>query len=235
LLQRQLTLESQSGWKFSCIPRPYIQVKTEENGDTEMADGATESKNMHPYPAAIIPSPVNAGPRPLFPETYFSLYADQEVETVPGLNSISASLIRDALVDTVNIMDFNRVAGAKLLIDVDYYFAPGTFVSRALAFDKIKDIPEDKTTWKPEDVAVDAVFSQLLVLPTTEHKLIYYHSIITEACKIAPSAIAPTLGRGIRFIYRYIDWMDLELCHRFLDWFTHHLSNFDFRWKWQEW
>jgi nuclear cap-binding protein subunit 1 len=29
--------------------------------------------------------------------------------------------------------------------------------------------------------------------------------------------------------------MDLELSYRFLDWFTHHLSNFEFRWRWTEW
>jgi nuclear cap-binding protein subunit 1 len=29
--------------------------------------------------------------------------------------------------------------------------------------------------------------------------------------------------------------MDLELSYRFMDWFSHHLSNFGFTWKWAEW
>ena len=29
--------------------------------------------------------------------------------------------------------------------------------------------------------------------------------------------------------------MDLELSYRFVDWFSHHLSNFGFTWKWAEW
>lgn len=29
--------------------------------------------------------------------------------------------------------------------------------------------------------------------------------------------------------------MDLELVYRFMDWFSHHLSNFGFTWKWIEW
>lgn len=72
-------------------------------------------------------------------------------------------------------------------------------------------------------------------LPVPEHKLVYYHSIITETCKLAPGSIAPSLGRAIRFLYKNLDFMDVELFHRFVDWFSHHLSNFDFRWKWAEW
>jgi len=75
----------------------------------------------------------------------------------------------------------------------------------------------------------------MMKLPTAEHKLVYYHSMITETCKIAAHAIAPSLGRGIRFLYRNLDLADVELNHRYLDWFAHHLSNFDYRWKWGDW
>ena len=99
----------------------------------------------------------------------------------------------------------------------------------------MRDAPEGKPTWKPEDVVIDAVFSQIFQLPTPEHRLVYYHSIITEICKISPAAIAPSLGRAIRFLFRSVDAMDMELGYRFMDWFAHHLSNFEFRWKWTEW
>ena len=137
--------------------------------------------------------------------------------------------------DTINILDFNRNATAKFLTDIDCYYPPGTFVKRATPFDKLKDMAGDGSTWKPEDVAVDAVFSQIFQLPTPEHKLVYYHSVLTESCKIAPAAVAPSLGRAIRFLYKNIGQMDLELGYRFMDWFAHHLSNFGFTWKWTEW
>ncbi len=139
------------------------------------------------------------------------------------------------MVDTINTLDFNRHATAKFLADVDCYFAPGTFVKRATPFDKLKEMAGDGSTWKPEDVAVDAVFSQMFQLPTPAHKLVYYHSVLTESCKIAPAAVAPSLGRAIRFAYRNIEFVDLELAGRFMDWFSHHLSNFGFTWKWTEW
>ncbi|KAL3495672.1 MIF4G like-domain-containing protein [Aspergillus germanicus] len=229
LLQSQLQAESTRGWELTCLPRPWNNVR---DGDEpkRLEDGP-----KHPFPEVIVPNPVRNGSRAIFPEVYLSVYGDQDMETVPPTSDITSSLLRDALVDTINIMDFNRIATAKFLIDLDCYFTPNIFVKRATPFDRLRDLPGDRPTWKPEDVAVDAVFSQLFQLPSPEHKLVYYHSVLTECCKIAPAAIAPSLGRAIRFLYRSLDSIDLDLSHRFLDWFTHHLSNFGFTWKWSEW
>ncbi|KAI9367105.1 MIF4G like-domain-containing protein [Aspergillus egyptiacus] len=230
LLQSQLQGESTRDWELACLPRPWNNVTEGDEEPKRLSDGP-----KHVFPGISIPNPVRNGSRAIFPEVYFSVYGDQDIETVPPTSDIASSLLRDALVDTINILDFNRIATAKFLIDVDCYFTPHTFVKRATPFDRLRDLPDGRPTWKPEDVAVDAVFSQLFQLPSPEHKLVYYHSVLTECCKIAPAAIAPSLGRAIRFLYRSLDTIDLDLSHRFLDWFTHHLSNFGFTWKWSEW
>lgn len=229
LLQKQLQGEAGQSWKLACIPRPWNVTKEDDTTDASVAS------KKHPLPQIKIPSPVAPGPRPMLPEIYFSVYADQDIETVPSTADVASSILRDSLVDTINILDYNRNATAKFLIDLDCYFSPETFVKRATQFDKLRNVEEGRSTWKPEDVAVDAVFSQLLQLPMAEHKLVYYHSVLTEACKIAPAAIAPSLGRAIRWLYKNVDGMDLELVYRFMDWFSHHLSNFGFTWKWTEW
>ncbi|KAI5461285.1 MIF4G like-domain-containing protein [Mariannaea sp. PMI_226] len=230
LLQKQLQNEAAKDWELACLPRPW-QMPVE---DVEIQDKLANAPK-HELPPISIPTTVVAGPRPLFPEIYFSVYSDQEVSSVPAVDNIAASLIRDGLIDTINILDFNRNVTARYLMDLDCYFAEGTFVKRATPFDELRNFPSGRTTWKPEDVAVDTVFSQLLQLPTPERKLVYYHSVLTEACKLAPAAIAPSLGRAIRYLYRNSPRMDLELSYRFLDWFSHHLSNFGFTWKWTEW
>ncbi|KAI5862752.1 MIF4G like-domain-containing protein [Durotheca rogersii] len=230
LLQKQLQGEAANGWELSCLPRPW-QMPLEEVEQQEKLDNAQK----HALPSISIPQKVVAGPRPLFPEVYLSVYINQDIESVPPVSNVASSLIRDCLLDTINILDFNRVATARFLIDLDCYFAPGTFVKRATPFDRLRDVEGDRSTWKPEDVAVDAVFSLIFSLPTPEHKLVYYHSVLTEACKLAPAAVAPSLGRAIRHSYQNVHRLDLELYHRFLDWFTHHLSNFGFMWKWTEW
>ncbi|RDW59288.1 NCBP1 family protein [Aspergillus mulundensis] len=230
LLQSQLQAESSRNWELACLPRPWRNVRENDEEPRRLEEGP-----KHPLPEITIPNPVQNGSRAIFPEVYLSVYGDQDVETVPSTSNIASSLLRDALVDTINILDFNRIATAKFLIDLDCYFTPSIFVKRATPFDRLRDLPEDRPTWKPEDVAVDAVFSQLFQLPSPEHKLVYYHAVLTECCKIAPAAIAPSLGRAIRFLYRSLDVIDLDLSHRFLDWFAHHLSNFGFTWKWSEW
>lgn len=230
LLQKQLQAEATNEWKLSCLPRPW-DIPFEDDEARERFNNASK----HDLPAIAIPTTVVAGPRPLFPEVYISVYGGQEVESVPPTTDVASCLIRDGLLDTINILDFNRNVTARCLIDLDCYFADGTFIKRATPFDRLRDIESGKSTWKPEDVAVDAVFSQIFQLPAPEHKLVYYHSVLTEACKIAPAAIAPSLGRAIRYLYRNTPNMDAELSYRFIDWFSHHLSNFGFTWKWTEW
>lgn len=238
LLQRQISEEAMENWPLKCISRVYVpkENKATANGDSEEVNVEAKEYTKHGFPSINVPSTVSAGPRTIFPEIFFSLYADQEIESVPPTSNIASSLLRDAILDTVNILDFNRNVVAKLLSEIDCFWAPGTFVKRSTAFDKLRTLQsEGKSTWKPEDVAIDSVFSQLYQLPTPEHRLVYYHSLITEMCKIAPGAIAPSLGRAIRFLFRNVDIMDMELAYRFMEWFAHHLSNFEFRWKWQEW
>ncbi|KJR83780.1 nuclear cap-binding protein subunit 1 [Sporothrix schenckii 1099-18] len=250
LLQKQLQAEAASGWPLTCLPRMH-KLPLEEAG---LQEKAQEPATRHPLPAIAVPETVIAGPRALFPEVYFSVYGawvDEDEgsatsalspqaaaflpHSVPPLTDAASSLIRDILLDTINGLDFNRNATARFLIDIDCYFADGTFVKRATPYDRLREIEPGKSTWKPEDVAVDTVFAQLFQLPQPEHKLVYYHAVLAEACKIAPAAIAPSLGRAIRFLYRNSPRMDLELVGRFVDWFAHHLSNFGFTWKWAEW
>ena len=231
ILQRQLQSEANNSWPLKAIPRPYNAAAAKADAEDQMQD----TPKTHAFPAIDVPATINPGTGVLFPQIYFSLFADQDIESVPSTSDIASSLIRDTIVDTISLLNYNRHAAAKFLIELDCFWSSETFVKRSTAFDKLKDIPEGKSTWKPEDMVVDAVFSQILQLPMPEHQLVYYHSIITEACKVAPAAIAPSLGRAIRFLFRNVDTMDQELCYRFLDWFSHHLSNFDFRWKWTEW
>ncbi|KAF2114969.1 cap binding protein [Lophiotrema nucula] len=230
LLQTQLSNEAENGWEFACIPRFHRTIPK-----AAAEDSLPTAPVLHVFPTLSVPSPVNPGPTAVFPEAFFSLFAGHDIATVPAITDISCSLLRDAIVDTIDQLDFNREAVAKFLIDLDCYWSVGVFAKRGTHWDKLHEGYGDTIVWKSEDMIIDAIFSQLFKLPSPQHKLVYYHSLITQLCTTAPAAIAPSLGRAIRFVYRNIPVMDLELANRFLDWFTHHLSNFEFRWRWAEW
>ncbi|PUU73652.1 MIF4G like-domain-containing protein [Tuber borchii] len=228
----QLNLEAHLGSEPSrpfhgvgCLPRPFESFLPELEGATK-----------HPMPEITLPSDYPVDKSSIMPNVYFSVFADPNVETVPPPLELASTLFRDAIVDTIDTLDCNRLVVSRFLIEIDCYFSPNAFIKRAVPFDRvIETAGAEGSTWKPEDVAVDAIFSQLYKLSGPNHKLVYYHSILTELCKLAPAAVAPSLGRAIRFMYKNLESMDTELIYRFVDWFSHHLSNFGFTWKWAEW
>ncbi|EPS41080.1 hypothetical protein H072_5015 [Dactylellina haptotyla CBS 200.50] len=222
LLLNALKQEATDGFKFEILARPWEPFHAE-----------LEAATKHFFPSITKPTSLEGGT--IFPKLYFSVFQGAQYETVPAATSITSAILRDAIGDTIGLLDFNRIACARFLIDVDCYFAPNAFVKRATPFDKISEVPEGKSTWKPEDICVDAIFTNIFQLPQPEHKLVYYHATLTEVCKLAPQAVAPSLGRAIRYLYRNLESMDVELRYRFIDWFAHHLSNFGYTWKWTEW
>lgn len=92
VLQAQLQNEASAGWKLSCIPRLFkaadvTMAGTEQNGNGNgeaegdgEGEAADKASQKHPFPTMTMPSPVNPGPKALFPELYFSLFADQDIE-----------------------------------------------------------------------------------------------------------------------------------------------------------
>jgi len=74
LLQRQLQAESDAGWPLVFIPRLF-----KPKSDLMDIEGAA-STSKHAFPSITLPADMNAGAKVPFPEVYFSLYADQDVE-----------------------------------------------------------------------------------------------------------------------------------------------------------
>lgn len=166
---------------------------------------------------------------------YTRIYLTNDVETVPPPNTVFAQLLRDIALSNIKHMDFNRKEVTRQLITLDLFFNPSMFAQPGASLDTLVEYSPDKSTWKVEDVAVEAVLSQFFELPQSGFPLVYYSSILIEACIMAPLATAPVLGRALRFIFTNVTTLDAELIFRVVEWFAHHVSNFGFTWKWGEW
>lgn len=77
MLQTQLQGEAEQGWPLALIPRLFKPRKNEEDLiDLE----APTAGQKHAFPTINVPQTVKPGPYPIFPELYFSVYADQDIE-----------------------------------------------------------------------------------------------------------------------------------------------------------
>lgn len=80
------------------------------------------------------------------------------------------------------------------------------------------------------------ILGAIFLLPESAHKSIYYFALITELCKLMPKTAGPAVGKSIRKLYALLaDGLDVEVATRFADWFSIHMSNFNFGWVWKEW
>lgn len=152
------------------------------------------------------------------------------VRTTPPCGSIASVLLSDVLTDNIRRMDFNRREVTRQLMVVDMFFARELFAPPGALPTALE------SRYKIEDVALEAVFTQLFDLSRAARlPRVYYHALLIEACVLAPQDVAPVLGRALRFIFNHLEHIDAEALFVAIDWFAHHVSNFAFTWKWNEW
>ncbi|OVA14213.1 MIF4G-like [Macleaya cordata] len=86
-----------------------------------------------------------------------------------------------------------------------------------------------------EYLMAETIFSQLLLLPQPPFKPIYYTLVIIDLCKALPGAFPAVVAGAVRALFERIADLDMECRIRLILWFSHHLSNFQFVWPWEEW
>ncbi|KAL0363049.1 UNVERIFIED_CONTAM: ATP-dependent zinc metalloprotease FTSH 12, chloroplastic [Sesamum calycinum] len=90
-------------------------------------------------------------------------------------------------------------------------------------------------TFRYEYLMAETIFSQILLLPQPPFKPIYYTLVIMDLCKALPGAFPAVVAGAVRSLFDKIADLDMECRTRLILWFSHHLSNFQFIWPWEEW
>ncbi|KAK7205430.1 MIF4G like-domain-containing protein [Myxozyma melibiosi] len=220
LLLPQLEALKEKDWELNIL-HDYSQILPSEF-------------EKHEIPAITVPGEPISPKTFVAPEMYLKFFINPQVETTPPLDTVESVIFRDMLTDLLINLNFNRQEAARQLLWFDAFFRTGLFCKAETSLEKIAQI-KNGSTWKPEDVAVETVLAGLFKLPKSDLRPVYFHSVLIEACMIAPHAVAPVLGRAIRFLYGNLEHLDVQTMYLLADWFAHHLSNFSFTWRWKEW
>ena len=88
------------------------------------------------------------------------------------------------------------------------------------------------------EAIVEGIFTQLLTFPVVLEKSIYYSTLLMDLCRTSLDKIPSIFGRVMRRLYALLDQdgcMDIQAINRLSELFAHHLSNFGFSWKWDNW
>lgn len=84
-------------------------------------------------------------------------------------------------------------------------------------------------------MVVEVMFGSMTRLPEAPMIDIAYATIFIELCKLQPSNMPQVLALATELLFERLDAMSKPSVDRFVSWFGHHLSNFQFRWSWDEW
>ncbi|GAV02103.1 hypothetical protein RvY_12708 [Ramazzottius varieornatus] len=178
-------------------------------------DSSLSKGQAHNLPQIIPPSYEEDHQYPL-PRVVFRLfdYTDCPEGTVlPPMNSIERFLIEDDLTRLIDQHHEDRKQCAVVLLN--YPTAQ-------------PNIPIDY-------IVTEVVLGQLMQLPKSPHKEVMYGSMILELCKVRQDVMLQTLALAVSLLYERIEHLNISSLHRLASWFAYHLSNYEFRWTWEDW
>lgn len=85
------------------------------------------------------------------------------------------------------------------------------------------------------DEIVEGLFSQMCALPAPTFAPVYYGTLFADLCRVKDSRLPAKLLDAVKTMFQHAGELDPEAFDRLTDWFSYHLSNFGYKWNWQEW
>ncbi|GLI58592.1 hypothetical protein VaNZ11_000320, partial [Volvox africanus] len=81
----------------------------------------------------------------------------------------------------------------------------------------------------------EALFSQMLRLPTPALSHAAYCTVLVDLCKVPQFQFARALSSCVRELFGCMPFLDPELRFRLASWLSYHLSSFGYQWPWDRW
>ncbi|CAK9327994.1 unnamed protein product [Citrullus colocynthis] len=208
----RIQMLSTDGWKVDSVPRPHLLF------EAQLVAGKSHEFGTINCPEQ--PDP----PSTLSGITYGKQKYDAELnypQRIRRLNIFPSSKFED-------VQPIDRFVVEEYLLDVLLFF--NGCRKECASFMVGLPVP-----FRYEYLMAETIFSQLLMLPQPPFKPIYYTLVIIDLCKALPGAFPAVVAGAVRALFEKIANLDMECRIRLILWFSHHLSNFQFIWPWEEW
>lgn len=101
-----------------------------------------------------------------------------------------------------------------------------------LAAERLLTIP---MLQKVDDEIVEGLFSQLCAMPDPTFAPVYFGTLFVDLCKVKDSRLPIKLLTAVEAIFQDAGLFDPEAFDRLAEWFSFHLSNFEYKWNWSDW
>ncbi|VAH90802.1 unnamed protein product [Triticum turgidum subsp. durum] len=210
-IRRHMQLLSRNGWKVKSVPKPYLSF------EAQLVVG--KSHRFHPVSC---------------PPPTFTMSSS---EILKGQEKHEANLKYPQRLRRLHIFPTNK---AENMQPVDRFVVEEYILDVLLFFNGCRKecafyLVSLPVSFRYEYLMAETIFSQLLLLPNPPFRPIYYTLVIIDLCKALPAAFPSVVVAAVHALFDRISNMDTECRTRLILWFSHHLSNFQFIWPWQEW
>lgn len=203
---------SNNGWKLDSVPRPHLPFEPQLVAGKSHDFGPLNCPELPDPPAAV--TGIEYGKQKHEAELKYP-------QRIRRLNIFPASKTED-------MQPIDRFVVEEYLLDV-LYFLNGC---RKECASSMVGLP---VPFRYEYLMAETIFSQILLLPQPPFKPMYYTLVIMDLCKALPGAFPAVVAGAVRSLFDQIADLDMECRTRLILWFSHHLSNFQFVWPWEEW
>jgi len=204
-LWEQIKKLDENDWKENLISRPYQSFAN-----------TLKSSLSHEFPLIVAPEHAEKIPYSL-PRIIFRMfdYTDVPEEYIlPGAHSIERFLIEEQLHSLVNTYYHERKVCAQQLMQLSSAYNARVPLNYMI---------------------VEVILAQMFSLPKPPHIEIMFGSLLIELCKLQPTQMPMILAQATELLFDRLDTMKVSCIDRFANWFAYHLSNFQFKWSWDDW
>ncbi|KYR00264.1 initiation factor eIF-4 gamma middle domain-containing protein [Tieghemostelium lacteum] len=131
------------------------------------------------------------------------------------------------LIDDLPMKPIEKFIVEEYLVDIMYFFNSNHREASRFLY----SLP---VTFEIDEIVVECILSEIFRLPESTFKPIYYSVLFIDLFKTQQSII-PAFAFATNHLFETLDQLDIEIIDRFAGAFAHHLSNFDYKWIWNDW